>query len=211
MPDLIELWKGEFGNSYADRNPPSDKEIAKRILLWRKVLALMSFEDAPRSFLDVGAGLGANVSAIKHIYSHNKTDHGITAVELNGRTADRLLGLHSDISVVHGKAQDLHWASDAYADMVYTYGVLIHLDEEQLAAAMREIHRTSKRWIFCAEYFNPDTVSIPYRGQQNALFKRDYGSLWLDKFDLQPMAYGFEWKRVTGLDDVTWWLFRKVS
>jgi spore coat polysaccharide biosynthesis protein SpsF len=32
----------------------------------------------------------------------------------------------------------------------------------------------------------------------------------MDRFpDLQLVDYGFFWKRATGLDDATWWLFRK--
>ena len=51
---------------------------------------------------------------------------------------------------------------------------------------------------------------IPYRGQEGLLFKRDFGGLWLDSFpSLRTVAYGFAWKRVTGVDNLTWWLFEK--
>jgi hypothetical protein len=51
---------------------------------------------------------------------------------------------------------------------------------------------------------------VRYRDQDEALFKRDFGSYWLDNFsDLRTLGYGFQWKRVTGLDNVNWWLFRK--
>jgi hypothetical protein len=34
--------------------------------------------------------------------------------------------------------------------------------------------------------------------------------MWLDLYqDLKPVAYGFFWKPVTGVDDATWWLFEK--
>ena len=42
------------------------------------------------------------------------------------------------------------------------------------------------------------------------LFKRDFGGFWLDNFpDLQVVKYGFSWKRLTGLDNLTWWVFEK--
>ena len=45
---------------------------------------------------------------------------------------------------------------------------------------------------------------------ENRLFKRDFGGLWLDTCpDLRVVAYGFAWKRLTGLDNLTWWLFEK--
>lgn len=51
---------------------------------------------------------------------------------------------------------------------------------------------------------------FPYRGHDDRLFKRDFGGYWLDHFsDLWTVAYGFAWKRITGLDNLTWWLFEK--
>jgi spore coat polysaccharide biosynthesis protein SpsF len=100
---------------------------------------------------------------------------------------------------------------DACFDLVFTCTVLIHVPDDALQAAYREIHRVSRRWILCMEYFSPAPLMIPYRGHDDLLFKRDYGALWLDGFrDLEHVANGFFWKRTTGLDDVNWWLFRKT-
>ena len=42
------------------------------------------------------------------------------------------------------------------------------------------------------------------RGHNDRLFKRDFGGFWLDMFPkLRVTAYGFAWKRVTGLDTLT--------
>jgi hypothetical protein len=47
-------------------------------------------------------------------------------------------------------------------------------------------------------------------GDQNVLFKCDFGSFWLDNVpDLVAAGYGFFWKRLTSLDNCNWWLFRK--
>ena len=36
------------------------------------------------------------------------------------------------------------------------------------------------------------------------------GGFWLDHLPgLRVIAYGFSWKRLTGLDNLTWWLFEK--
>jgi hypothetical protein len=87
---------------------------------------------------------------------------------------------------------------------------LIHVPPDKILASMKEIHRCSKRWIVCAEYFAPEERELPYRGQRNALWLRDYGSLWLDNFpDLTCIATFFAWKRMTGLDNLTFWLFEK--
>ena len=51
---------------------------------------------------------------------------------------------------------------------------------------------------------------VRYRGYDDMLYKRDYGSMMLDLFpDLHVIDYGFLWKRITDLDDVNYWLFEK--
>ena len=51
---------------------------------------------------------------------------------------------------------------------------------------------------------------IPYRGHTDALWRRDYGSIWLDNFtDLHCQGAIFAWKRMTGLDNLTFWVFEK--
>jgi pseudaminic acid biosynthesis-associated methylase len=99
---------------------------------------------------------------------------------------------------------------DAAVEFSFTSGVLIHIAPDDLLASCAEIYRVSSRYIACAEYFNPTPVEIEYRGHSGVLFKRDFGGYWLDNFlDLELVDYGFLWRRATGLDDLTWWLFRK--
>jgi spore coat polysaccharide biosynthesis protein SpsF len=89
--------------------------------------------------------------------------------------------------------------------------VLIHVDPSLLEKTMREIHRVASKYVFCAEYFSPKAETIPYRGENELLFKNDFGSLYMDMFsDLELVDYGFFWRRTTVMDDSTWWLFRKV-
>ena len=100
---------------------------------------------------------------------------------------------------------------DGSMDMVVTSGLLIHIPPVGLGKAVDEIHRVARRWIVAVEYFSPDLVEVKYRERDGALWKADYGSLYLDRFpDLRCVSYGFEWKRSTGLDNVTWWLLEKT-
>jgi pseudaminic acid biosynthesis-associated methylase len=212
MSRLADLWRGDFGDAYAERSPATSEEVERRVLLWRRVFASIDFEDRPLSFLDVGAGMGANIGAIEAIYRRAATVPDIWAIEPNQKARASLIRSYKfgEGRLMDGTAAKID-LPDGAVDLVYTYGVLIHIGDSDLGASMNEIYRCSKRWIFCAEYFNPDPVSIAYRGEHHALFKRDYGSLWLDKFNLNVCGYGFEWKRMTGLDNVTWWLFQKVK
>ena len=98
------------------------------------------------------------------------------------------------------------------ADLAFTSGVLIHIHPDDLLVSCREIHRCARRYIACAEYFAQRPETIPYRGHGDVLFKRDFGTFWMDNFpDLRFLGCGFAWKRMTGLDDLTWWLFEKIG
>ena len=53
---------------------------------------------------------------------------------------------------------------------------------------------------------------IEYQGEQNKLFKRDFGKLFIENFNVQLVDYGFLWGHIydsAGFDDITWWLFEK--
>ena len=118
-------------------------------------------------------------------------------------------GILAASDVRDGLALSINWP-DAVADLVFTSGVLIHIHPDNLEASLREIYRCASRWIVTIEYFSDKQEMIPYRGHKDKLFKRDFGGYWLDMFsDLRVIAYGFVWKRVTGLDNLTWWLFEK--
>lgn len=55
-------------------------------------------------------------------------------------------------------------------------------------------------------------VSIEYQGRPNLLFKRDFGAMFADNFDVRLVDYGFLWGKIfdaAGFDDITWWLFEK--
>ena len=100
--------------------------------------------------------------------------------------------------------------ADGSIDLVFTSGVLIHVAPEFLEVAYREMYRVARRYLLTIEYFSAEPETKTYRGEDGLLFKRDFGSLWLDLFPpLILVDYGFFWKRATGLDNLTWWLFAK--
>ncbi len=201
----IDAWRGDFGNNYTDRNTADPKRLENSSRAFREIFS--HIEDAPpRSILEVGANLGANIRALKSM-----TDAVLHAVEPNGKARGIMVedGVLPAERVVDATASNLPF-DDGQIDLVFTAGVLIHIPHESIEAAYREMHRVAGRYLLSIEYFSPTPVEVPYRGETGLLFKRDFGGLWLDLFDdLEHVANGFFWKRTTGLDDVTWWLFRK--
>ena len=176
-----------------------------RLALWSEILS-HTISAPPASVLEVGANLGINLRALRLLSSARRY-----AVEPNDSARKILVadGVVAEDDVRDGIASTINFP-DGVADLAFTSGVLIHIHPDNLGASLKEIHRSSKRWIACVEYFSDKPEMIPYRGFDDRLFKRDFGGLWLDSFsDLRVVAYGFAWKRVTGLDNLTWWLFEK--
>lgn len=199
------LWRGDFGDAYTERNAPSSEMVRARIGLWSRILKSLAGAP-PTNILEVGANLGVNLRALKQL-----TPAELYAVEPNAQARACLLrdGVAPESNVRDGIAKELGFA-DGAVDLVFTSGVLIHIHPDDLPASCREIHRVARRYLVCIEYFSDKPEEITYRGQQGVLFKRDFGGFWLDSFpDLEVRDYGFAWKRATGLDNLTWWLFEK--
>ena len=115
-----------------------------------------------------------------------------------------------DVNGVWSAGRELPFR-ERWFDLVFTFGVLIHQPDDTLPLMMAEVVRTSRRYVLCGEYFSDDTVEVPYRGQEGALFKRDYGGLYQRLFpELRPVRNGFL-SRAEGWDDITWWLFERTG
>lgn len=203
--DQLKFWRGDFGNSYADRNASAAAHLRARVAMWAPIMASLTGAP-PRSILEVGANIGNNLRALRQL-----TNAEFFAVEPNEKARQILV---KDEVVAAANVRDGFAASidldDAAVDLAFTSGVLIHIHPDDLEASCREIHRVAKRYIVCVEYFADQAEEIEYRGHSERLFKRDFGGYWLDLFpEMQTVDYGFAWKRLTGLDNLTWWVFRK--
>jgi hypothetical protein len=113
------------------------------------------------------------------------------------------------VSALLCPARDLPFR-DHWFDLVFTMGVLIHQPESTLPLVMSEIVRCSRRFVLCGEYYAEQTTEVPYRGQEGALFKRDYGRLYRELFPELKLVRQQFLGRDEGWDDVTVWLFEKA-
>ncbi len=205
MTEQTDLWTGGFGEDYIARNDATPALLDPRRLLWRRVLSAL--DGAPlASIVEIGANVGLNLRALSEL-----TKAELWAVEPNALARERLVAdnvLPAE-RVLDGVASSIP-LPDAAVDFAFTSGVLIHVHAEQLAESCAEIHRVAGRYIAAIEYFSPEPTTVAYRGYAGQLFKRDFGAFWLDLYpDLALVDYGFFWKRATGLDNLTWWLFQK--
>jgi pseudaminic acid biosynthesis-associated methylase len=201
----LDAWTGKFGDDYVERNNMQASNLKNQIIGWSRILGCLPFEP-PKSILEVGANIGHNLRALSHI-----SDAALYAIEPNDKARGTLSqsGFIKPQNVIKATAFDIPLA-DNTVEMAFTSGVLIHIAPENLLKACSEMHRVASKYIVCREYFATEPEAKNYRGHDGLLFKRDFGGFWLDNFpDLELVDYGFQWYRVTGLGDLTWWVFRK--
>jgi len=201
-----QFWRGEFGDTYAGRNAATHEQLRARVAMWAKILDTVAGKP-PASILEVGSNIGNNLRALRTL-----TGAELYALEPNQQARETLVRdqvVPAD-HVLEGIATHIG-LRDGAVDLAFTSGVLIHIHPDDLLASCQEIHRVARRYIVCVEYFSDKAEVIPYRGHMDRLFKRDFGGFWLDHFaDLRVVDYGFLWKRLTGLDNLTWWVFEKA-
>ena len=201
----LQFWRGDFGTDYIDRNSANAEQLRARVALWAKIMDNLTGAP-PASILEVGSNIGNNLRALRALSGAE-----FFALEPNAEARRVLVedGVVPAANALDGFAAGIPLA-DGAVDMAFTCGVLIHIHPDDLVASIREIHRVARRYVVCIEYFADKPEMIPYRGHTDRLFKRDFGGLYMDTFaDLVPLDYGFAWKRITGLDNLTWWLFEK--
>jgi pseudaminic acid biosynthesis-associated methylase len=196
---LEALWGGVFGDAYGDRNAAAG---AGHEPFWRTLLGTYPVNDV----CEVGCNVGANLRWIAEILQPPFV-HG---VDVNRKALREVHARLPGVDAVWSRARKLPFP-DSRFELVFTTGVLIHQPDDSLAAVMAEIVRTSSRYVLCGEYFADPPMEVPYRGQQGALFKRDYGRLYQEMFpELRLLEHGFL-ARDEGWDDLDWWIFAKSS
>lgn len=196
-----EFWTGDFGNSYSDRNV-GDHLVAANIEFFGDVLRRA---DGIQSVCELGANIGLNVRAIRQLLPQA----AITAVEINEKAARKLAG--TNCTVIEGSILDLEFPPAAF-DLVFTKGVLIHINPEELTGVYDLMASSSRKFVLMAEYYNPVPVTITYRGNSDRLFKRDFAGEFLDGHpEYELVDYGFRYHRGPfPQDDFNWFLMRRI-
>jgi pseudaminic acid biosynthesis-associated methylase len=194
---LERLWADEFGDAYVERNAEAGEG---RDAFWHALLERHPIATA----LEIGCNVGANLRWI----DGKLESRAVWGLDINESALRAIRRRLPGINAVWSPARELPVRDRAF-DLVFTAGVLIHQPESTLPLVMSEAVRASKRFVLALEYFSADTTEVPYRGQEGALFKRDYGRLYQELFPELELVEGGELGADEGWDDVTWWLFAK--
>jgi len=106
----------------------------------------------------------------------------------------------------------LEFKSDRKWDLVFTKGVLIHINPDRLPDVYDRMFSASREYVLMCEYYNPTPMEIEYRGHRERLFKRDFAGEFMDRHKgVELVDYGFIYYRdpIFPLGDFTWFLMRK--
>lgn len=198
-----EFWAGEFGNEYIERIYENKNRIAINIIFFSKI---MKQTRNVGSIIEFGSNIGINLKAINCIFPEAE----LSAIEINSKAVEELRKWEKIKKIYEMSVLDFR--PDFQRDFVLIKGVLIHINPEKLNDIYQLLYETAKKYICIAEYYNPSPVSIPYRGNKNKLFKRDFAGEILDEYkDLELVDYGFQYRRDPNFpqDDITWFLLKK--
>ena len=196
------FWAGDFGTEYIKRNQ-GGALLASNLNFFVK--ALCRARDI-HSCMEFGANIGMNLKALNLLYPGMDAH----AVEINAEAATLLGTVIPSANVRHTSILD--FSPSRQWDLTLIKGVLIHMNPDILPQVYDKLFAACGRYLLVAEYYNPSPVAIPYRGNSDRLFKRDFAGEIMDRHpQLQLVDYGFAYRRDPSFpqDDITWFLMQK--
>jgi pseudaminic acid biosynthesis-associated methylase len=175
-------WTGEFGKEYTDRNTMDLEGLDNLFLdnfgISRTALNKEFLSGLARSIriLEVGSNIGNQLLCLKAMGFSN-----LYGIEPQGYAVELSKKRRKGINIIEGSAFDIPF-KDKYFDLVFTSGVLIHINPKDIGKALREIYRCSNKYIWGFEYYSPDYKEIIYRGKKGLLWKADFCKIYTDAF-----------------------------
>lgn len=196
MNDQEAYWKN---NTEYHKRSPGDE--ASNYEFFRKALACADLR-WNCSILEFGCGTGANLRSLKGCFSSPV----LTGIEINPVAAK----IASQDAIVHVASIFDPLPPMLEQDLVITKGLCIHIAPADLPRAYRALVDATERYLLVCEYFCPTPRMIPYRGENDRLWARDFAGEIIDQHGLKLVDYGFVSKRdMHPQDDLTFWLMEK--
>jgi N-acylneuraminate cytidylyltransferase len=197
------FWATTYAKSYIAKNSDFDHRLGAQA--WARML--QPIRGKIGSFLECGCNIGRNIEQLKLVLP----DARPSVIEISKPAFEFVTAKHPVERAFNGAILDSGFEDSSF-DLVFTMGVLIHIDPDQLVEHMAKMVAYSSRYILIGEYFNRTPMTVEYQGEKDKLFKRDFGKLFIENFDVKLLDYGFLWGHLydsAGFDDITWWLFEK--
>jgi pseudaminic acid biosynthesis-associated methylase len=178
----LGAWSGEFGHQYTLRNCLTPEQVD---VLWEKNYGTRRTElncnflgiiPADARILEVGCNIGNQLLLLQRLGYVN-----LYGVDIQDYALEMARSRTKNVNLTRASSFALPY-EDKYFDMVLTSGVLMHVSPRDLPAAMDEIHRCAKSYIWGSEYYASRVTQINYHGHGDLLWKMDYAREYLARF-----------------------------
>ena len=202
MNEQQKFWSETYAKNYIEKN--SEFDVDQGVNAWG---AMLQKANDVGSLLECGANIGRNIDFLNTLLPDAKK----SAIELSPDAYEILTNRFEFDQTFNGAITKSSFGKNKF-DLVFTIGVLIHIAPDDLLANMQKMFEYSNRYILIGEYFNRTPMMVEYQGEQNKLFKRDFGKMFIENHPVKLVDYGFLWGYLyddSGFDDITWWLFEK--
>lgn len=175
-------WATEFGKEYTDRNIYSPNKLDQfykeqygvtRTEMNKEFLS--KFVDKNAKILEIGCNVGNQLRLLQSMGYNN-----LYGIELQDYAVEKAKELTEGINIIKGTGDDIPFR-DGYFDLVFTSGVLIHINPKNIKNVLEEIYRCSNKYIWGFEYYSDNYEEINYRGNDDLLWKTDFSKLYLSE------------------------------
>lgn len=176
-------WAGDFGREYTDRNTLSVEEMD---LLWKERYGVTRREmnskfigdfDRDMKILEVGCNIGNQLLCLQEAGFKN-----LYGIELQSYAVELSKSRTKGINIIQGSAFDIPFR-DSFFDLVFSSGLLVHIPPEGIDEVLDEVHRCTKQYIWGSEAYSDVYAPIYYRGHTDLMWKADFSSLYLTRFN----------------------------
>ena len=181
--EQIKFWQGDFGRQYTDRNlRPNVVEFDEHYLkTWGVNRSDLNHEflnriDRNAYILEVGCNVGHQLRHLQLLGFRN-----LYGIEIQWDAIKRSRNVTKNIEILQGSAFELPFKSGSF-DLVFTSGVLIHINPQHIHVALEEIFRCTRQYVWGFEYYSEKIEELEYRGYQGYLWKGNLCQLYLDLF-----------------------------
>ena len=194
----------EYWSTNTEYHKRSPGDEASNYEFFRKALACADLR-WNCSILEFGCGTGANLRALKGCFSSPI----LTGIEINPEAA-KVASQDANVyvaSILDTLPIELEQSEQ---DLVITKGLMIHLAPNDLPNAYQALVDTTSRYLLIAEYFCTTPRMIPYRGENDRLWARDFAGEIIDMHGLKLVDYGWTYDRDQHpQDNLSWFLMEK--
>lgn len=157
-------YNSELWNEYTDENENVVQENLSKFIYH------LSIGLGTNRILEVGCNVGNNLSFFPSTFE-------IYGLDMNENALRKARNKYPSFIFDKGSILKIPYP-DSHFDLVFTRGVLIHIHQDDMIQAIKELFRVSKKWIVNLEYFGVDNKMIKWKRGDNLLWYRDMKKWW---------------------------------